>query len=113
MIQSSYPNQTRPLSSSFAVPTSEQHDLNPDYWDAYKKEQDLVIQHCPSATGFPQWGMYHDTVLASLPPAAPYDSAAVGTNACVLDASNWEWEENPESGNNMVYEQAGRRTHHG
>jgi hypothetical protein len=104
MIESSYPNQTRTLQSSFAVPTAEQHDLNPLYWDAYKAEQPLVTQHCPSASGVPEWGLYKDSVIASMPPAPPYDNSAVGRNAAVSDASIWEWEENPQSGNNMVIE---------
>jgi hypothetical protein len=109
MIESSYPHQTRTLESSFHQPSSVEYDSNPLYWDAYKAEQALVTQHCPSAAGIPEWGMYRDVVLGSLPPADPWDSAAVGRNACVNDVSVWEWEENPTSGNNMVYEQAGRR----
>lgn len=103
-IESSYPGQSRSLQSSFAVPSPEQHDLNPLYWDAYAEEQPLVTQHCPSASGIAEWGTYRDTVLAAIPPAPPWDNAAVGRNAAINDASNWEWEENPDSGNNKVIE---------
>jgi hypothetical protein len=102
MIQASYPNQTRSLTSSFAVPTQEQHDLNPLYWDFYKKEQATVTNDCPSASNVADWNTYHNMVIASVPPAPPYDAAATGSNQCIFDASNWEWEQNPDSGHNKV-----------
>lgn len=103
MIPSTYPAPAPPLSTRFAVPTQEQHDLNPSYWDAYAQAQLTVTQVCPSATGVKLWEDYHSTVLQSLPPTSPHDTSLIGSNQCVLDASGWEWQWNPLSGRNKVY----------
>ena len=101
-IPNTYPGAP-PLSLVFAVPTQEQHDLNPQYWDAYKVEQSKVTDDCPSATNVPEWNSYHNAVTASLPPVTPGDTAIIGSNQCVYDASNWEWQWNPNSGHNKVF----------
>lgn len=103
MIPTTYPSPAPPLSSRYAVPTREQHDLNPLYWDAYETAQATVPQTCPSATGIKTWEEFHDMVLASLPPTPPYDASGVGSNQATVDASGWEWEWNPKSGRNTVY----------
>ena len=102
MIASSYPNAPA-LATVFAVPTSDQYSQNPNYWDAYKAEQAHVTNDCPSATNIPDWATYHAVILQSLPPVAPWNAAGVGTEACISDASNWEWIYNPNSGHNKVF----------
>lgn len=103
-IPSSYPNAPA-LSSVFAIPSADQYAQNTEYWDNYKTEQSHVTSDCPSATDIPEWSTYHSVVLQSLPPSQPWETAAVGRNQCVLDASNWEWNYNPQSGRNKVFGQ--------
>lgn len=102
MIPTSYPNAPA-LSSIFAVPTPDQISQNGNYWNAYKTAQATAAQNCPSATNIPDWQAYHSTALVSLPPVAPFNDAGVGANQAVLDASNWEWLYNPDSGHNKAF----------
>lgn len=101
-IPQSYPNAP-PLSTYFATPTPEQESINQLYWDAYRAEQPHVYNDCPSASDIPEWSAYHSVVLQSLPPSQPWDSGAAGRNQAVLDSSNWEWNFNPLSGHNKVF----------
>lgn len=109
MIPSKYSDDDPPLASRFQVPSEEQYSLNQLYWDAYYSEQlppegghvPLVQQHVPSSTGVAtheEWSAMCDAAFGD-PPA--YDSEAVGRTDCKWDASGWEWEYNPQNGNNM------------
>jgi hypothetical protein len=102
MIQPNYPNAPA-MSTAFAVPSPDEQTANPDYWNGYKAAQATAAQNCPSATNIPDWGAYHATVLASVPPVKPFNASGVGANQAIFDASNWEWLYNPQSGHNKVF----------
>ena len=103
MIPATYPAPASPLVTYFATPTPDQYSQNTDYWDAYKLEQSHVTQDCPSASNIMDWATYHATVIVSLPPRNPWDSAAAGRAQCVFDAADWEWDFNPLSGHNKSF----------
>jgi hypothetical protein len=109
MIPASYPGVTVPQTAYQQVPSQEQHDLNPGFWDAYAKAwaTGQNRQICPSASGFAYWWPYHVACInAALP---QYDSLHFpiknndAIDAAMYDLSEWEWRFNPLSGENTVY----------
>ena len=105
-IPTTYPAPAPPLSVAFQVPTADQVNLNPVFWQDYQKAQTQVPAVCPSASNIPDWPTYHSMCInATLPNTSMgiVNTANIAFNEALFDASDWEWMYNPNSGHNKAF----------